>query len=109
MQSLKFGIERYDGRMNFGLWQIQVKDILIQYGLHKMLRGIPASDSSDGAEKFGTNDVDWKDLDLKERVPFSCVWLRTFLLMCKGRQRQRSFGRSLRRCIRRKESLIGCM
>ena len=65
MQSLKFGIERFDGRMNFGLWQIQVKDILIQYGLHKTLRGIPAFCSSDGAVKSGTSDVDWEDLDLK--------------------------------------------
>jgi hypothetical protein len=37
MQSLKFGIERFDGKINFGLWQIQVKDILIQSGLHKIL------------------------------------------------------------------------
>jgi hypothetical protein len=65
MESLKFGIERFDGRMNFGLWQIQVKDILIQSGLHKTLRGIPTSGSSDGAGKSGTNDVDWEDLDLR--------------------------------------------
>jgi hypothetical protein len=65
MQSLKFGIERFDGRMNFGLWQIQVKDILIQYGLHKTLRDIPASGSSDGAGKSGTSNLDWEDLDLR--------------------------------------------
>jgi hypothetical protein len=65
MQSLKFGVERFDGRMNFGLWQIQVKDILIQSGLHKTLRGIPTSGSSDGAAKSGTSDIDWEDLDLK--------------------------------------------
>ena len=65
MQSLKFGIERFDERMNFGLWQIQVKDILIQSGLHKTLKGIPASSSSDSAAKSGTRDVDWEDLDIK--------------------------------------------
>jgi hypothetical protein len=51
--------------MNFGLWQIQVKDILIQSGLHKTLRGIPTSGSIDGATKSSTSDVDWEDLDLK--------------------------------------------
>jgi hypothetical protein len=61
MESLKFGIERFDRRMNFGLWQIQVKDILIQSGLHKTLRGIPTSSSSDGAGKSGASDVDWED------------------------------------------------
>jgi hypothetical protein len=65
MQSLKFGIERFDRRMNFGLWQIQVKDILIQSRLHKMLKSIPASSSSDGAEKSGISDKDWEDLDLR--------------------------------------------
>ncbi|RYR42423.1 hypothetical protein Ahy_A08g038900 [Arachis hypogaea] len=30
--------EKFDGRINFGLWQIQVKDVLIQSGLHKALK-----------------------------------------------------------------------
>ena len=37
MKFLKFGIERFDGRIDFELWQIQVKDI--QSGLRKSLRG----------------------------------------------------------------------
>jgi hypothetical protein len=52
---LKFGIESFNRRMNFGLWQIQVKDILIQSGLHKTLRGIPTSHSSDGAIEGGAS------------------------------------------------------
>ena len=28
----KFDIEKFDGRINFGLWQVQVKDVLIQFG-----------------------------------------------------------------------------
>ncbi|MED6125603.1 hypothetical protein PIB30_070190 [Stylosanthes scabra] len=28
-------IGKFDGRMFFGLWQVQVKDVLIQSGLHK--------------------------------------------------------------------------
>ena len=27
--SFRFDIEKFDGRINFGLWQVQVKDILI--------------------------------------------------------------------------------
>jgi hypothetical protein len=71
MQSLKFGIEKFDGKMNFGLWQIQVKDILIQSGLHKILGGIPVASSGDDSEKSGTseksstNEVDCEDLDMK--------------------------------------------
>ncbi|RYR60790.1 hypothetical protein Ahy_A04g017851 [Arachis hypogaea] len=30
--------ENFDGRINFGLWQVQVKDVLIQSGLHKALK-----------------------------------------------------------------------
>ncbi|MED6122463.1 hypothetical protein PIB30_040107, partial [Stylosanthes scabra] len=33
---MKFDIEKFDGRMFFSLWQVQVKDVLIQSGLHKM-------------------------------------------------------------------------
>ncbi|MED6209780.1 hypothetical protein PIB30_058053, partial [Stylosanthes scabra] len=29
-------IEKFDGRMFFDLWQVQVNDVLIQFGLHKM-------------------------------------------------------------------------
>ncbi|MED6220875.1 hypothetical protein PIB30_049002 [Stylosanthes scabra] len=34
--AVRFDIEKFDGRMFFGLWQVQVKDVLIQSGLHKM-------------------------------------------------------------------------
>ncbi|KAL5757144.1 hypothetical protein ACOSP7_021581 [Xanthoceras sorbifolium] len=49
--SLKFGVEKFDGKINFGLWQVQVKDVLIQSGLHKVLKeksGSVLSDSSKG-------------------------------------------------------------
>ncbi|RYQ93311.1 hypothetical protein Ahy_B09g099583 [Arachis hypogaea] len=36
--AVKLEIEKFDGRINFGLWQIQVKDVLIQSGLHKALK-----------------------------------------------------------------------
>ncbi|MED6201805.1 hypothetical protein PIB30_098789, partial [Stylosanthes scabra] len=39
--AVKFDVEKFDGKMVFGLWQVQVKDVLvkdvlIQSGLHKM-------------------------------------------------------------------------
>ncbi|MED6225158.1 hypothetical protein PIB30_091017 [Stylosanthes scabra] len=33
---MKFDIKKFDERMFFGLWQVQVNDLLIQSGLHKM-------------------------------------------------------------------------
>ncbi|KAL5790954.1 hypothetical protein ACOSQ2_005842 [Xanthoceras sorbifolium] len=47
--SLKFDVEKFDGKINFGLWQVQVKDVLIQSGLHKVLKeksGYVLKDSS---------------------------------------------------------------
>ena len=38
MSAMKFDVEKYDGRINFGLWQVQAKDLLIQSGLHKVLK-----------------------------------------------------------------------
>jgi len=29
---------KFDGRINFSLWKVQVKDVLIQLGLHKALK-----------------------------------------------------------------------
>ncbi|KAL5796053.1 hypothetical protein ACOSQ2_000873 [Xanthoceras sorbifolium] len=49
--SLKFSVEKFDGKINFGLWQVQVKDVLIQSGLHKVLKeksGPVLKDSSKG-------------------------------------------------------------
>ena len=32
MSAMKFDVEKFDGRINFGLWQVQVKDLLIRSG-----------------------------------------------------------------------------
>ena len=48
--TMKFDFEKFDGNINFGLWQIQVKDISIQYELHKVLKG---KLTSEGFEKSG--------------------------------------------------------
>jgi len=35
---MKFYVEKFDGRINFGFWKVQVKDVLIKSGLHKALK-----------------------------------------------------------------------
>ncbi|WP_222196281.1 hypothetical protein, partial [Modestobacter italicus] len=32
--NVRFEVEKFDGRINFGLWQVQVMDVLIKSGLH---------------------------------------------------------------------------
>ena len=39
MSSLKFDIKRFDGKMNFSIWQNSMKDVLVQQGLLKALQG----------------------------------------------------------------------
>ena len=66
MSTVKFDIEKFDRRINFGLWQIQVKDLLIQHGLHKALKGKSTIVFGTDSEKSSTtgND-DWEELDLR--------------------------------------------
>ena len=75
---VRYDVEKFDGKINFGLWQVQVKDLLIQSGLHKALKGrvIPEK-SGDGSTtdasatasvvtgKAVMGDDDWEDLDLR--------------------------------------------
>ncbi|ESR45251.1 hypothetical protein CICLE_v10003098mg [Citrus x clementina] len=58
---VKFEIEKFDGRINFGLWQVQVKDVLIQSGLHKALKGKPSPASNSGSGK--TTKELWEKLE----------------------------------------------
>ncbi|PON54816.1 hypothetical protein TorRG33x02_301370 [Trema orientale] len=40
-------VEKFDGNINFGLWQIQVKNLLIQSGLYKVSKGREVYKSKD--------------------------------------------------------------
>ncbi|KAF7802225.1 cytochrome p450 [Senna tora] len=62
--AVKFDVEKFDGRINFGLWQVQVKDVLIQSGLHKALEGKVSSKDSEKSES-SMSDGDWEELDLR--------------------------------------------
>ncbi|KAL5756246.1 hypothetical protein ACOSP7_020674 [Xanthoceras sorbifolium] len=58
---VRFDVEKFDGRINFGLWQIQVKNVLTQSGLHKVLKGKPIPVSScDFGESITKNGSSWK-------------------------------------------------
>ena len=52
MATMKLDIEKFDRSVNFGLWQVKMKAILIQNGVHKALGGI---------EKMpeGTSEAKW--------------------------------------------------
>ncbi|KAF6172158.1 hypothetical protein GIB67_003850 [Kingdonia uniflora] len=64
---IKFDVEKFDGKINSGLWQIQVQDLLTQGGLCKALNGKPipknlieviaAQRTDDDEEEY------WEDLD----------------------------------------------
>lgn len=55
---VKFDVEKFDGKINFGLWQVQVKDVLIQSELHKALKGRPSPDSGKDFGKSSMSDED---------------------------------------------------
>ena len=70
MSMMKFDVEKFDGIINFSLWLVQVKDLLIQSRLHKALKGKPTTASSEDfarfeASKSTVSDEDWEELDLK--------------------------------------------
>lgn len=66
----KFEVEPFDGRNNFSLWQSILKDILVQQGLYKALKGRekkPESSDDKGKEKKkdGMSDNAWEELEMK--------------------------------------------
>ncbi|RYR19346.1 hypothetical protein Ahy_B03g064105 [Arachis hypogaea] len=63
--AVKLEIEKFDGRINFGLWQIQVKDVLIQSGLHKALK---EKISEDKKYPHGITALPWIRMSCGNRV-----------------------------------------
>jgi hypothetical protein len=58
MASIKFEVEKFNGKNNFSLWQRRMKDLLIQQGVHKALLG-----KAKKPRKM-ENDV-WEEMDVK--------------------------------------------
>lgn len=55
---MKFDIEKFDRQVNFGLWQLKMKAILVQSGCHKALEGVSNKPS-------GMTVDTWEEIDLK--------------------------------------------
>ena len=55
---MKLDIEKFDRSVNFGLWQVKMRAILIQYGVQKAI---------DGVEKMpeGMTTARWEEIDSK--------------------------------------------
>jgi hypothetical protein len=61
--SAKFDVMKFDGTINFGLWQRRVKDFLVKQGMVKALYGTKPDDIS---------DIDWKELEARA---VATIWL----------------------------------
>ncbi|PON99640.1 hypothetical protein TorRG33x02_044050, partial [Trema orientale] len=70
---IRADVEKFDGNIHFGLWQVQVKDLLIQSGQHKVLKG------KDNSEKFKINDEDWEDLYERAASVIQMCWAKNIL------------------------------
>ena len=53
---IKFEIQNFDGKINFGLWQRRMKNILIQQGIKVALLGKDKKPSK-------IDDDEWADID----------------------------------------------
>ncbi|KAL5745472.1 hypothetical protein ACOSP7_026618 [Xanthoceras sorbifolium] len=66
--SLKFDVEKFDGKINFGLWQVQVKDVLIQSGLHKVLKEKSGSVLKDSGKGYSSKGDNWKKNNSRKKI-----------------------------------------
>ncbi|PON31878.1 hypothetical protein PanWU01x14_366160 [Parasponia andersonii] len=55
-------VEKFNENIYFDLWQIQVKELLIQSRLHKFLKDRKAYKGKN-SKKFSMSNEDWDDLD----------------------------------------------
>ena len=55
---MKLDIEKFDRNTNFSLWQVMMKAILIQNGVHKALEG-------DEQKPIGLSEAKWEEMDAK--------------------------------------------
>ncbi|KAL5795047.1 hypothetical protein ACOSP7_003641 [Xanthoceras sorbifolium] len=58
MSTVKFEVVKFDRKINFTLWQVRMRAVLVQSGVQKALKGIKPADMK---------DVDWEDIDEKAR------------------------------------------
>ncbi|MED6160758.1 hypothetical protein PIB30_054391 [Stylosanthes scabra] len=63
--AMKFDIEKFDGRMVFDLWQVQVNDVLIQSEIHKVRKVWAYKEILSWWSKFGKRLRVSASLDMK--------------------------------------------
>ena len=55
-QSVRFEIEKFNGRNNFEIWKVKMHDLLVQQGVAKALLG-------KSKQPFAMTDDEWSDID----------------------------------------------
>ncbi|KAL5810012.1 hypothetical protein ACOSQ4_026580 [Xanthoceras sorbifolium] len=58
MSTAKFEVVKFDRKINFTLWQVRMRAVLVQSGVQKALKGVKPADMK---------DADWEDIDEKAR------------------------------------------
>ena len=58
MSTMKLDIEKFDRSVNFGLWQVKMRAILIQNGVHKAIDGVDKMPEGMSASR-------WEEIDTK--------------------------------------------
>ncbi|KAL5774200.1 hypothetical protein ACOSP7_011757 [Xanthoceras sorbifolium] len=58
MSTAKFEVVKFDRKINFTLWQVRMRAVLVQSGVQKVLKGDKPPDMK---------DADWEDIDEKAR------------------------------------------
>ena len=76
---MRIEVEKFDGRINFALWLIQVKNLLIQFRLHKALKGKPSPASCSDSGKFVMSNEDWEELDERYASAIRLCLVKNFL------------------------------
>ncbi|KAK2965407.1 hypothetical protein RJ640_001484 [Escallonia rubra] len=72
--TMKYACEQFDGKMNFGIWQSTVKDIVVQQGLLKPLLGNkPESMDQDDWEELQAKAVSTIRLNLAPKVKYQVL------------------------------------
>ena len=71
---MKVDIQKFDGEISFNLWKVQMRAVLIQHGLWKVLSGPYTKPEKMTNEQWATDqkkrrgsltDEEWEELELK--------------------------------------------
>ena len=89
VSNAKFEVKKFDGTNNFGMWQCEVMDVLVQQELDIALE--------DKLEEMSTKD--WEKINRQAVAPFVCVWSRIRSILLCERRRLKNCGRNWRTSI----------